>query len=322
MMSLRMWYLCTDAAHMRTALSLPLSFIFLRVSPPFFPFSSCVICARTRLTCVLPSPCLFLSYSCASLLLFFLSPRALSVHGRGSHAYCPLPASFFHIPARLSSFFSFLLVRYLFVCLRVEGQRLRHDVRPCHTGEASKEEAGGELGPALGRLGRVADNGTSGERLVLERLFIALELCDTVHGEAGGEDEDEPGTREASGDLGRLRVAERAEFDERPNNEKSVCESDFHAPEQRRHGNTVCRQVGQVVRHNRARRDRRLQHTHERVSIQRLHHLLQLRPRARFLRVRRAHTHAPPEPRLLRRHFRHLCRDAHTPPSPRARPRR
>lgn len=90
-------------------------------------------------------------------------------------------------------------------------KHIEKEVSPDDPGDASEEEAAGELRPPVRRLELVglllpAGEGQAGGR---RRLALA-ERCDSVHGQADAEDDDEAGGGQGAGEAVVLGVPEWA----------------------------------------------------------------------------------------------------------------
>ena len=96
-----------------------------------------------------------------------------------------------------------------------------------------------------------------------------LEGGGTVDGQAAGENADETGGRQASGDDSGIGVTQRSELDERTGKEEAVGETDLHTTEDRGHTGAVSWEVGQVSCDDWGGGDRGLQHANERIAVQR-----------------------------------------------------
>lgn len=90
-------------------------------------------------------------------------------------------------------------------------KHIEKEVSPDDPGDASEEEAAGELRPPVRRLELVglllpAGEGQAGGR---RRLALA-ERCDSIHGQADAEDDDEAGGGQGAGEAVVLGVPEWA----------------------------------------------------------------------------------------------------------------
>ena len=116
--------------------------------------------------------------------------------------------------------------------LLIEWQELGTQVGVEDATQASDEETTGELFPPSLGLEWVLGHASSCERFDSQGVRVfALEGSYPIDGQTEGQDKHESGTTEAPGHLWGVAsgVSQRSQLNERPRDEESVGESNFHA---------------------------------------------------------------------------------------------